>query len=170
MKRNTLTLLLLLIAFALSAQKYTTAAGGRIGTGIGLTLQQMVWDKTTVEVIFKQKFKADQIDLTLLLERHNKLIGKRLNFYVGAGPHIGWSTKPDSAYDNPLGFTGIAALEFTAGHLNLSWDFKPAVNIIGGSKTLETETAVSLRYVFIKAKKKKINWKFWEKTDQKKKK
>ncbi|MEL6276089.1 MAG: hypothetical protein AAFU03_13400, partial [Bacteroidota bacterium] len=33
------------------------------------------------------------------------------------------------------------------GQLNLSYDFKPAINISGGNRTIYAQTAVSVRYI-----------------------
>ena len=169
MRVKIILFLLLIGAFSLQAQKYTTAVGGRLGNGIGLTVQQKLWKKVTFEGILNQKFKQNEIIFTALLERHNKLIGKRLNIYMGAGPHFGWNGDFEKESRGVMGITGIAGLEFTIARLNLSWDFKPAVNLTGGVQTFDPQTAISLRYVFIKAQKKKINWKFWEKKGKKKK-
>lgn len=173
MKGKIVVFLLMLGAFSVEAQKYTTAIGGRLGNGIGLTVQQKLWKNTTFEGILNQRVKDDEIVFTALLERHQKLIGKRFNFYLGAGPHFGWNSDFETQTGQSMvGLTGIAGLEFTLGRLNLSWDFKPALNITGGTQALDPQTAISLRYVFIKhqKKKKKVNLKFWEKDQKKKKK
>ena len=39
---------------------------------------------------------------------------------------------------------------FPPGKVNLSYDFKPAVNLSGGNSVLYTQTAVSVRYVIAK--------------------
>lgn len=170
MKGKIIMLLLVLGALSADAQKYTTAIGGRIGSGIGLTVQQKLWKKTTLEVILSQRFKTDEILLTGLLERHQGLLGKRLNFYAGAGFHTGWNAGLEETR-SIIGISGIAGLEFTIARFNLSWDFKPAIHIQGGEQLFNPQTAVSLRYVFIKhkRKKRKINWKFWQKDNNKKK-
>ncbi|MEM9921912.1 MAG: hypothetical protein AAF990_27655 [Bacteroidota bacterium] len=164
------TLGLLLFGQVLLAQKYRTAAGIRLGTEIGLTLQQHVKDKITLEGIFQTRIKTKEIKLTVLGERHYKLLGKRMNFYLGAGVHKGWNTDTEATFGDPAGVTGVGGIELTLNRLNLSWDFQPAVNVVGGDRLFVSQSAVSLRYVFIKPKKKKINWKFWKKKDSKSKK
>ena len=128
--------LMLLGTFGLQAQKYTTAVGGRLGSGIGLTVQQKLWKKTTFEGILNQKFKQDEIVFTALIERHQGLLGKRLNFYLGAGPHFGWNGDFEKTEKGMAGLTGIAGLEFTLGRLNLSWDFKPPSTSLAEHKPL----------------------------------
>ncbi len=153
----------------LHAQKYTTAIGARFGSGVGLTLQQKLWNKTTVEGILQQSYKRDEVRFTALLEQHNKLLGKRLNFYLGAGPHVSWNSNFETGTQQDWGVTGVAGLEFTLGRLNLSWDFQPAVSLSNDFGAFRPQTGVSLRYVMVKAKKKKKNWQFWKKNQGKKK-
>jgi hypothetical protein len=96
---------------------------------------------------------------------------------MGGGLHKGWLTNTDEvSYKDPFGIDFIAGIEFTMARINLSWDFKPAVNLIGGEKTIYSQSGLSLRYVIAKKplfegknkkkrrkKDKKFNWKFWEK-------
>ncbi|MEL6862832.1 MAG: hypothetical protein AAFP19_00370 [Bacteroidota bacterium] len=172
MKKWMLLLLVFTLPYLAQAQRYRTAAGIRVGTEIGLTYQQRLFDKTTLETILESKFKSDELALTFLLERHHKLIGRRLNFYLGAGIRKGWYTgnNPELRYEDPAGIAGIAGVELTIDRLNLSWDWRPVMNVLGGESFFDSQTAISLRYVFIKQKKKKINWKFWERNKKKKKK
>lgn len=161
---------ILLVGAQLSnAQGYRLAGGIRLGTEIGLTAKQKVWDNTTIEGIFQSKVKTDEINFTFLYARHYNLIFKRINFYLGLGAHKGWNTSTSETYGDPSGVTGIAGAEITLGKVNISWDYKPAVNIWGGDQLFESQTGLSLRYVFIKKKKKKINWRFWERDPQKQK-
>ena len=103
--------------------------------------------------------------LTVLLEQHQKLIGKRFNTYYGAGLHKGWIVDGETDLDNPFGVTLVVGIEATMGRFNVSLDYKPVVNIFSGDQFWQSQSALSLRYVFVKPKKKKINWKFWQKKD-----
>jgi hypothetical protein len=173
---------LLIITFAffstycLQAQGYNVAAGLRMGTDWGITGKYRVDKRLTVEGILQSSFRNDGVILTALVEKHAPLITKRFNFYTGIGLHKGWNNETinDVAYKDPFGITAIAGIEFNLGRTNISWDFKPAYNITGGSRKIYTQTGISLRYVFVKrpwfkkkkkkkGKQKKINWKFWEK-------
>ncbi|MEO1518653.1 MAG: hypothetical protein AAFV95_26805 [Bacteroidota bacterium] len=170
MKRIILSIIGLLFFCNLGlAQKYRTAAGIRLGTEIGLSVQQLIRDKTTLEAIFQTRVKTNEIKLTLLGERHYRLLGKRMNFYVGGGVHKGWNTRTEDDFGDPAGLTGVGGVELTLDRLNISWDFQPAVNVVGGDRVFVSQSAISLRYVFVKAKKKKFNWKFWKKKDSSKK-
>ena len=173
MKLRTVIFLLILSATGLQAQKYTTTAGVRIGSGIGLTVQQKLWGKTTFEGILNQKFDRNEIIFTGLLQQHQQLISKRFNFYMGAGPHFGWNSNFETEEGRQafMGVTGIVGVEFTVARFNITYDFKPALNINNGYQTFDPQTALSVRYVLIKhkKKKKKINWKFWEQDSKKRK-
>lgn len=166
MKIIPILILLLTISLPAFSQKYQTAAGARIGTDFGLTVQQKILKSSTIEGIFQTNLGGkDDVMLTFLWEQHNKLIGKRLNFYYGAGIHKGWIVNQPAESDlkDPSGVSLIAGLEMTIGRLNLSLDYKPVINVISGERFYESQSALSLRYVLIKAKKNKKNWKFWEK-------
>ena len=166
MKKYLLFIFLWIGGFTVNAQSYRTAAGMRLGTDWGITIQQKIYKDITLEGIFQSSLKRDELGVTLLVEKHNRLISRRFNFYVGGGVHKSWVTDEDLEYGAPAGVTIILGAELTIARLNLSWDFKPAVNIWGGEQTFYSQTGISLRYVFIK--KKKRDWKFWKKWGKKK--
>ena len=76
----------------LFGQSYTTAGGIRLGTEVGLTLQQRVAKRLTVEGILQQSVgnsaERDEFVITALLEKHNPIISKRLNVYMLSLIHI----------------------------------------------------------------------------------
>lgn len=177
MKRIGMLLLLLSFVFTQSfAQQYSTAAGIRLGGGIGLTLQQYVAKNTTVEALLQQRILQRQTTGTVLLEKHFPLAGKGFNLYAGAGPHIGhWGrSNPESNSNHHLlyGATVMAGIELKLGKLLLSADYKPAVNIKGGWQTFDSQTGLSARYILIKkarsAKKQHqpIHWPWQQKKDK----
>ena len=146
---------------------------------MGVTGKYRFAKKATVEAILQSAASKsrDEVIITVLAEKHNPLISKRFNFYTGAGLHKGWNNTINEAttYKDPFGITAIAGIEFNLGRTNISWDFKPAFNLVGGERKMYTQSGISLRYVFEKrpifnrkkkkkkGEKKKINWKFWEK-------
>lgn len=154
---------------SLSAQRYRTAAGLRLGSPFGLSIQQVLWGQNTLEGILTFNPKANESALTLLFENHRKILSKRFNYYVGVGPHIGWIDNRE-VFENPYGVTFIGGIEFAMKKTVVSWDYKPAINLSGGRNTIYHQTGISLRFIIIKKKKKKINWKFWQKREKKKKK
>ncbi|MFZ1496393.1 MAG: hypothetical protein WAS72_05005 [Saprospiraceae bacterium] len=159
-----LAILITISCNSINAQSYITAIGMRLGTEVGFTIQQRVTKHITIESIVQSNLSSKDFGLSLLFEQHQPLLSKRLNFYLGAGPHLFW--KQDSMQLRPFGATVIFGAEISVGRLNISYDFKPAISFLGVPKTtFEAQTALSIRYIFIKQKRKKINWKFWEKWD-----
>ena len=145
--------ILLLLATALAqpaaAQKYRTAAGIRSdGTNYGLTIQQLIIPKTTLEGL--GMLAPRERSATLLAERHFGILGPSLNYYFGAGAHFG--THKDDG--NFWGFDGIVGAEYKIAFLPfvLSLDFKPTIEY-GSSDWNRFPTAFSVRYIFLKKKK-----------------
>ncbi|MEO7310710.1 MAG: hypothetical protein ABIX01_09940 [Chitinophagaceae bacterium] len=169
MRKSSLLFLIVFGTLSLQAQKYTTAAGIRLGTGIGVTLQQSLWGNYTLEGIVQKGFFNDLTTISALFEQHHKIISRGTNFYIGAGPHIGVYNQSNktTGLKNPVGASFIGGLEMRFGKMLLSFDYKPSVNLTGGNGFFDSQAGVSLRYIFLKAQKKKTNkdqkWKFWKK-------
>lgn len=169
MKKTNLiiTLLLLMSQFGIS-QSYRTAVGIRLGTGAGpaLSIQQKIAKYSTIEGIFQPNFQDNVSSLDLIYERHHKILIKRVNIYMGAGLHKDWRpTNHELELEEKadLGFVGIIGGEVTFKKLNVSWDYKPSINVMGGDTHLAHQSAITLRVIIVKQKKKKINWRFWKK-------
>ncbi len=150
MKKFFLHTLILFFSTALFSQSYFTAGGARLGTEWGISLQQKLAKRTTVEAIFQSSFMREELLLTVLPEQHFPIITKRLNFYFGSGFHKGFVTDNSAVYDAPYGLTLIAGAEFTIARFVISYDYKPAFNFKGGENKWYSQTGVSIRYVFIK--------------------
>lgn len=132
------------------SQAYITAFGFRAGSDYGLTLNQRVFNtKSTVEAIVQtSKYKYSG---TILFEQHHKMAGKRLNFFYGVGGHKG----KDLAYGKFYGVTPIVGVELTLARMNITLDYKPAINI-EGSEWVYHDSGFSIRYVLIKQPRKHI--------------
>jgi len=154
---------------SLSAQGYNRAAGIRIGTEFGFTIQQRIIKNNTIEGILQTGFFSKDVCLSALWEHHVPLMTRGFNLYYGAGPHIAWNIDPEDTYKSPRGATFIVGAEIRLFKLNISYDFKPRINIVGGRQIFESQSAISLRYVLEKRPKKQIKWKFWENDSKKKK-
>ncbi|UOQ75641.1 hypothetical protein MUN84_13265 [Hymenobacter sp. 5516J-16] len=77
-----------LVASSAFAQKYRTAAGLRFSkNNYGLTVQQKVLEKTTLEGL--ALVGSREVSATLLAEQHFGILGPSLNYYFGAGGHLG---------------------------------------------------------------------------------
>ncbi|WP_246558706.1 hypothetical protein [Hymenobacter piscis] len=136
------------LAPAAHAQKYRTAAGLRLGkNNYGLTVQQKVFDKTTLEGLVLAGSR--EVSATVLAERHFGILGPSLNYYFGLGGHLG--THKDTGGFG--GFDALAGIEYKVAFvpLVLSLDFKPTVEI-NSADWARFPTALSVRYVLIKEK------------------
>lgn len=158
--RNQLLSIAFLCLFGLSAnaQSYNTAAGIRLGTDWGLTVKQRVYDNITGEFIIQSSLFRDETMLTLLGTQHQKLIGKRFNLYYGGGLHKGWlpSNLEGADLKDPFGIDLIGGIDLTIAGINLSYDFKPGINLVGGQSSLFLQSGISARYVFVKNE--RLSW------------
>jgi len=139
-------LLLVLFARPAAAQKYITAAGVRLGGGnYGLTVQQLVASRVTIEGI--AGLGQREYSGTVLGEYHFGILGPSLNYYFGAGGHLGHN-KDTGGFS---GLDGIVGVEYKVAFLPvaLSFDFKPSLEF-GNDDYARFPTAFSIRYVFIK--------------------
>lgn len=132
-----------------TAQKYITAAGLRLGKeNFGVTVQQRIYSKGTLEGI--GIIRNREASVTVLAEHHFGLLGRSLNYYAGAGAHLG----VEKNHGGFGGVDGILGLEYKVAFLpiDLSLDVKPSVEIGHSEDWFRLPTAFSIRYVFIKEK------------------
>ena len=146
-------LVVLLLAACLAqpaaAQKYRTAAGFRsAGSNYGLTIQQLIIPKTTLEGL--GMVAPRERSATLLAERHFGILGPSLNYYLGAGAHFG-RHKDDGSF---WGFDGIIGAEYKIAFIPLviAIDFKPTIEY-GSADWNRFPTAFSVRYIILKQRK-----------------
>ncbi|MGI9544437.1 MAG: hypothetical protein ACR2MX_14350 [Cyclobacteriaceae bacterium] len=159
-----LMLMALVCPDTLFAQSYGTAAGLRLGNNnigrtAGLSVQQRVMKNITVEGILQTDFSRNTT-FHALVERHQGILTKRLNFYVGTGLSFGKeeSTVKNRAekeiitsYGNTtLGLDAILGLEFTVANYNLSLDYKPNFNLAGKEQWYRGQIGISARSVLVK--------------------
>ena len=150
------SVLLMLLATGLAspaaAQKYRTAVGARSGGGsYGLTVQQLVLPKTTLEGL--GMLSPRERSATLLAERHFGILGPSLNYYFGAGAHFGRHREDGTFW----GFDGIVGVEYKVAFFPVvvALDFKPTVEF-GSADWNRFPTAFSVRYIILKQRKSNI--------------
>lgn len=182
MKINRLLLPAALIGFLLqtaTAQSYKTAAGIRVDNGINLSLQQYVFNNWTAEGILHTPINSDNLGLTILAERHRKILFRGTNLYYGAGAHYYWQnetqraseTNPDRTSSNIAGLSFIGGAEMSLGRLNFAVDWKPELHLNSGTDKVFnwTGASVSVRYILAKRERKQVkDWKVWNKLGNKK--
>jgi hypothetical protein len=154
MKKILVVSMLLMTFEFLQAQDYNTGIGLRGGPSSGLTVKHFLSDKAAFEGIFSSRWGGWNI--TGLYEINKPFSTPRLNWYYGAGVHLGswngdrnpWFTDKDNHL--VIGADLILGIEynFTEIPLNISLDIKPAFNVIGHSGFWGDEGALSLRYIF----------------------
>ena len=168
-KTLALFFILILSATPLFAQRYGTALGLRMGNSdisrtVGLTLQQRVLDRVTLEGIIQSDFSRNTT-FSLLVEKHSPLISKRFNIYYGAGIAFGneESFVKDSGtneiihtYGNStIGVDMIGGIELTLVGAVISLDYKPNINLSGREEFYRGQIGISARTVLVKSKEQK---------------
>ncbi len=138
-----------------NAQDYNTGIGLRGGLANGLTIKHFLGEKTAIEGILSSRWKG--FNITGLYEIHKQAFDtERLNWYYGVGGHVGFWNGNDVDWVNDnddytvIGIDGILGLEYNFKEIpiNLSIDWKPAMNIIGYSGFWGDGGALSIRYIF----------------------
>jgi|SRR5690606_35616764 len=168
--RLTLISLFFFASVSLSqAQRYGTAVGLRFGNNnlyrtVGLTAQQRITKRLTIEAILQSDFKLNT-NLSLLMEKHHPIISKRFNYYYGAGASLGVeeSFVKDAetkqilhTYGNTTaGIDLIGGLELTILNTAISLDYKPNINLVGREEFYRGQVGISARMVLVKSKEQK---------------
>ncbi|PPK86714.1 hypothetical protein CLV84_3650 [Neolewinella xylanilytica] len=168
MKLTTICCLFLLPLYV-GSQSYDLAIGMRVGTEWGATAQvrlPQIHKNFVLEGIVHQAIGKDEGSVTLLGKQHQPILSRRINLFYGLGAHAGWNNDIDvetgQTFNGPIGLDGTIGLEATFNRINVSYDYKPAINIRGGESVLYTQTAVSVRYVLGK------RYSIWDKDKEKK--
>ena len=161
-------LAILLITSALSAQSYKTAVGIRVDNGVQFTAQQYLFNQWTAEGILHSSIGSKNLGLTLLGERHYKILARGLNIYLGAGGHYYWENEPTrtetTVNQNVYGLSFIGGAEISLGRVNLALDWKPELHLNeSADQTFGWNGAsLSVRYILAKRERNKIkDWKIW---------
>ncbi|WP_143959599.1 hypothetical protein [Litoribacter populi] len=140
------------------AQDYNTGIGLRAGNSAGVTIKHFLSNDVAFEGLIHSRWRG--MMLTGLLEVHRNIPEARgLRWYYGAGAHVGFFNAADRRYrgwGDPdrsytvVGIDGILGLEYTFVEipLNLSFDWKPAFDVIGYQRLWADGFALSVRYVF----------------------
>ncbi|MEX2370959.1 MAG: hypothetical protein WD578_08135 [Bacteroidales bacterium] len=157
MKKYLLAFIVMVTMTAFSnAQDYSTGIGLRGGLANGITIKHFIGGNSALEGIVTTRWQG--FNITGLYELHSMQVFdvNRLNFYYGLGGHIGfyngtytsWGTVGTSY--TVIGVDGILGLEynFVEVPINLSVDWKPALNLIGNTEFWPDDGAFSVRYIF----------------------
>lgn len=139
----------------LNAQNYETALGVRAGAFNGITAKHFVNGSHAVEGILSLRWGG--FNITGLYEVHDDAFdAPGLQWYYGFGAHLGFWNSPRAWWADEnnnyvvVGVDGIIGLEYTFSEIpvNISLDWKPALNLIGYSGFWGDGGGLSIRYVF----------------------
>ncbi|MFZ4544940.1 MAG: hypothetical protein ACOYOA_12880 [Saprospiraceae bacterium] len=158
-----ITTFVLFCCFRGYSQQYRTAVGVRFAAEKGISIQQSIGNKITLEGIFTVPDKKEVYNISLLLEKHINLISRRWNIYFGLGPQTGFLNGEKLFRNNTYGVNTIAGMELSFGRLNCSVDLKPLIQIDSktSSDLINYQYGVSVRYILVKRDS------FWKKAKKK---
>jgi hypothetical protein len=136
-------------------QTYQTALGLRLNGGAGISVKHFLNDKAALEGILYTRWRG--LNITGLYSVHYPVFREPgFRVYFGAGAHVGfWNGRYNPWFDDGdrdshavVGIDGQLGLEYTFKDipLNLSLDWKPAINIIGYTGFWGSDAALSVRY------------------------
>lgn len=148
---------MLLGGMAFQSNAQDNLIGIRGGWYSGITFQHYLSESKAVEGLLQ--FARGGINITGLYELHEPISGADgFGFYYGAGAHLGiyqenrYNLFGDrySGSGAVIGIDGIAGVEYIFDQipLQLSLDYKPALNIGGGDIWLFHDTALGIRIYF----------------------
>ena len=138
------------------AQSYEHAIGGRFGAANGITFKTGLAENAMLDLIlnFRSNNNYKYFRLTGLYEIYNPISGAPgLNWYYGAGASIGsvkFDDGPRSNSDLYLSADGVLGLDykFADAPVNLSLDWKPAIQLTPNTDFDGSGVALSIRYTF----------------------
>jgi len=138
-----------------SAQDYNKAIGLRGGLYNGITFKQFLGGKAAIELLGATRWSG--IGITGLYEIHNRAFDvDRLNWYFGGGAHVGFYNGNNTTWGDAgtsyvqVGLDLILGIEynFTELPVNISLDWKPALDVVGYSGFWADGAAISIRYIW----------------------
>ena len=146
----------LLLSIPVSAQRYHTGLGVRLGSFSGITAKHFISNQNALEGLLS--FRWDGLVITGLYEWQNPVKNvEGLDWVIGGGAHIGfWNsdayywTKTGGGSYTIVGLDFILGLEytFTQAPFTLGLDWKPAINVVGDNHWWGDGAALSIRYNF----------------------
>ena len=129
---------------------------------MGITVNQRILRTWSVEGIL-QSNPNDVVSTTWLVKKHVGIFSRGFNVYFGGGAHNTWGGETPNR-----GIDGVFGMEMSISRVNVSLDYKPAINL-QGAPVYQGQGALSVRYILFKpTKKNKQNWRDKEKNTRQK--
>jgi hypothetical protein len=144
----------LAITSSSKAQGYDNASGGRFGAANGITFKTTLGENKMIDLIanFRSNNNYNYFRITGLYEVYNKINDVQgLNWYYGIGGSIGSvKYKPYNSSDLYLSVDGVLGLDykFVDAPINLSLDWKPAIQLTPDTEFDGSGVGLSLRFTF----------------------
>lgn len=158
MKKTALILgMVTLISLSVTAQQYDKAIGVRGGLFNGVTYKQAISSSTYFEGLASFRWNGFMVTGLYEITKPIDSNAPGLDWYYGFGAHVGFWDDTDSGpwdegdFDGPMiGADGIIGMEYTFEEVpvNLSLDWKPAINLFGYDGFWSDNVALSIRYTF----------------------
>ena len=142
------------IQFSSKAQGYDNAIGGRFGAANGITFKTTLGENKMLDLIanFRSNNNYKYFRVTGLYEVYLPIPEARgLNWYYGGGASIGSVTRKwDVSSDLYLSLDGVLGLDykFADAPINLSLDWKPAIQLTPDTDFDASGVGLSLRFTF----------------------
>lgn len=136
------------------AQSYKNAIGGRFGAANGVTFKTSLGDNKMLDLIanFRSHDNYNYFRVTALYEVYMPIANAPgLNWYYGGGGSIGTAKyKPTHSSDLYLAADGVLGLDykFANAPLNLSLDWKPAIQLAPDTNFDASGVGLSFRFTF----------------------
>ncbi len=130
------------------AQVYKRSAGIRLDeSSFGLSLVQRLARPLTIEGI--ADLRKQDISLALVPRIHGRLLGRRLNYFIGAGAQAGLVKTGEQQLRPFWGVGGMIGLEYKFNLLpiHISYDVRPLVQLHGHPDLLGIQSAFAIRLV-----------------------
>jgi hypothetical protein len=146
-----LSFILLLLSTQLSAQKYGTAVGPRIGDArFGLSVKQRILPRFSAEAM--TDLESNSIQFAIIPKYHMPITGDGFNIFFGAGMHVGGLKE----YGKTYGYDLMAGIEWKipALPLVLAADVKPAYHL-SHENWFEFPATISVHYAITRETKEK---------------
>ena len=150
MKKIIVLSIALLSVGSIWAQGYTTAVGVRLGKQMGVTVNQKIINKLSVEGIL-QHDSGNGGYAQFLVKRHTNVLTKGVSLYFGGGGHYGYG----ESHDGIKGVSGLAGIELSLFRLNVSLDYMPMFHLSHpdeqSTNSFQSAGAMSIRYILLKS-------------------
>ena len=136
------------------AQDYKNAIGGRFGVANGVTFKTFLNEINALDFIlnFRSSRTSSAFRLTGLYEIHAPITNATgLKWYYGVGGSIGsLKDKATDKNDFAVSLDGVLGLDykFTDAPINISLDWKPAINIAPETEFDAEGLGLSVRFTF----------------------